>query len=196
MGRLLLGRPGQYCPARRRDVWAIAAPAHRRHGSPAERARRLDGPDRGPRWTATRPGRLVHGSGSGGARTFRHRQWWPLGDPVGWSTGGPGVLERDRAPDPLTPLYADFGPGNLSDDADLEELATPVPTKRRIVVDGYMYTGVLTHPAPPTAVHIAAFEQRLGQRHELELCAAGLRKFGRRWSTDTQPCVPPGRRRW
>ncbi len=27
-------------------------------------------------------------------------------------------------------------------------------------------------------------------------CAAGLRKLGRRWSTDTLPCVPPGRRRW
>lgn len=75
----------------------------------------------------------------------------------------------EHFPLPFTPLYSDFFIGKHFADgfrAPAQEFSGPEPSPVPISVNGYCYIGFPADPPPPTPALLAAFEQKVRDRHE------------------------------
>jgi pyruvate,water dikinase len=102
---------------------------------------------------------------------------------VGRDETPPGFWTRnDHYAVPVTRLQVDLVMG-LRDGllAALEEFATFGPPPGQIVVDGYMYFGSGMPPVTPSPERVAAFEDRVRSRHEIDVL--------RRWREEHRPAA-------
>jgi pyruvate,water dikinase len=95
----------------------------------------------------------------------------------------PGLWRRDiHRPFPVTPLFADYQLGeHLGEGFRIaeDEFSLPVPRHPVVLIDGYAYDGLRFEPGWPPAERVAAFEEKVRERHEATVL--------RRWREQVQP---------